>query len=114
MIADARDEVVSQIAQRPRDDGDDRGENSASSAEAAKNMNERVRTDEQRAAFGLNGHGIGQGSSLLHRNACLKRNSLEWGESERGARAIVFENKLHRAMAQAAIPVVEEHLSLRQ
>lgn len=110
-IANARDEVVDHITQRARKYGHERRHYFPSSSQSPKNMNAGIRAHEQRAVTGLYDYALGQIGAPVNRNSRLECFSLQRGKSERRSRAVMLQDKLHPAMTQSAMPVVEDDLS---
>ncbi len=75
-------------------------------------MNPGIRAREQRAVTGLYDYALGQISALVNRNSRLECFSLQRGKSERRSRTVMLQDKLHAAMTQSAMPIVEDGLFL--
>jgi len=111
-MANARNELVDHVTQRPRNCGHERRHYLPSSSESPKNMNPGIRAHKQQAGTGLNDYALGQIGALVNRNSRLECLSLQRGKSERLSRAVMLQDKLHPAMAQSAMPMVEDGLFL--
>ena len=111
-MANARDEVVDHITQRPLNYGHERRHYFPSSSQSPKNVNPGIRAHEQRAVTCLYYYALWQIGALVDRNSRLKCFSLQRGKSERRSLAVMLQDKLHPAITQSAMPIVEDNLSL--
>jgi hypothetical protein len=107
-ITNPRDEVVHQIAHPARHHAQHRREHSPTAAQSPKNMQERFGTHQQFTAARQYHHAIRQSRATLRRHSRLKRLALQRRKSKRLPVAVLPQNKLHRAMAQPAMPIIKK------
>ena len=111
-VADTGDEVVGQIPQGARNRGHEGRQRFPSSSKPPDNVNPGIGAQEQGAVMGLHDHAVGQPRAPANRNGCLKCLSLQRGESEGRSQPVMLQDKLHPAMTQPAMPIVEKDLGV--
>jgi hypothetical protein len=109
-VTNARQERVEPIPQRARNYSRESRYNSPSPAEPPKHVNARIRAREERDIMSFDGHAVGQAAAPVNRHSRLECLPLQRGKAERRSRAVMPQDELHRAMTQAAMPIVKDDL----
>lgn len=104
----AGEEVVAEIAQRPRHQPEKRAEHPPPRAEAAKDVHHPVGTQPDLAAGGLDHHRVGEVAVHLLGDVAEEDLAAQGGETKSMAGGIVACNEAHRPVADAAIAIVED------
>lgn len=111
-IANTRDEIIDGVTQWARHDCHERGRYLPDTAKAAKDIDKRVRAEQQISTSGKDQNAIGHAGLARRGYALTKCNPLEWSKLK-GAFAIVPQNKFHRAMAKTTVTIVENGVDIR-
>ncbi len=78
--------------------------------QASQDVNNPIRSQQQRTILGLNQHRVRQRFYDLGRDAVGKHLTTEGSKTERVTGAIMTSDKLYRPMTDATVAVVEDPL----
>jgi hypothetical protein len=111
-VANARDKIIGPIAERPRNYSKECRDELPASAKPPENVEEGIRSHKQGALSSKHDDSIGQTHAVRNRNPPEKCVALQWRESKSIPGSVIPEHELHAAVAQAAVPIVEDQLGL--
>jgi hypothetical protein len=111
-IANPRDQIIDHVPQRPRDYREHACKSPPPAAQTPQNVKEGIRTHQQDTVLGQHDDAVRQARLRVCGNQRLKRGALQRCESKPASRTVVPEREPDRAVAQAAMAVVENHLGV--
>ena len=107
-VANARNEIVRGVTQTARDHSENIRQNRPPASQPSHHVNRGVRAYQEIAAVSEYHERVWQSEPSLRRHAQLERLALQRSEPESISCAVVLQDKLHGAVAQTAVAIVED------
>ena len=107
-VANASYEIVNAVADGSRNYGEYGCQSSPPGTQSPEDVNHRVRAHEEGSIDSPNDNAVGKPGTQFCWDLCFECHSLEWRETKRVSRAIVFEDEFDRAVAKGATPIVKK------
>ncbi len=105
-----REAIVEVVADRPRHQRQESPHQPPEWAQAAQDVHQAVRAQQQRSAAGLDDHRVRQLTAHFRWHGVLEDFASQWGEAKSLAGAVVLGDETDRPVADATIAIVEDTL----